>query len=111
MPLPIAAAVPTLAVWALRAGVAGAAVWALRRAAHRGRTDQRAEDALDDLGDGLAAHAPRDRDGQRNAAMRLRRVIRWQGGGIEIDLAAMGRLRLRRLGDDPGRDSGTNGKA
>ena len=97
MPLPL---VP-VAVFAVRAGLVTAAVWALRRTFQRatqvGRTDQRAEDALDDMDEGLAAHRPADRAGQRNAGLRLRRVIRWQGGGVEVDLAAVGRLRLRRL--------------
>jgi hypothetical protein len=97
MPLPLA----PVAVIALRAGIAATAVWGLRRALVRatraGRTDQRAEDALDDMDEGLAAHLPADRAGQRNAALRLRRVIRWPGGAVEVDLAAVGRLRLRRL--------------
>ena len=97
MPLPL---VP-VAVFAVRAGLVTAAVWAVRRTFARvtrvGHTDQRAEDALDTMDDGLAAHAPADRDGQRNMALRLRRVIRWQGGGVEVDLAAMWRFRVRRL--------------
>jgi hypothetical protein len=99
MPLPIAAAIPPIALWALRAGLAGAAIWAVRRAATPapGRTDQRAEEALDDLGEGLAAHAPADRDGQRNAALRWRRVIGWKDAAVEVDLAAMARLRIRRM--------------
>ncbi|MFN4156801.1 MAG: hypothetical protein ACK4GO_00165 [Gemmobacter sp.] len=97
MPLPIVAILPPLALWAMRAGLAGAAVWALRRVVRPGRTDQRAEEALDDLGEGLAAHVPADAEGQRNAALRLRRVIRWPGGGVEVDLAAIARLRMRRV--------------
>lgn len=64
-----------------------------------GRTDQRAEDALDDLHEGVAAHRPRDRGPQLNAAARLRRVVRLgrAGPGIEIDAAALGRLRFRRV--------------
>lgn len=100
MPLPALALSP-LALWALRAGTAGLVVWAARRAlataAAPGRTDQRAEDALDDLAEGLAVHAPADREGQRNAALRARRVLRWQQGGIEVDLAVLARLRLRQL--------------
>lgn len=105
MPLPLA----PVAVFALRAGLAATAVWAvragLRRAARVGRTDQRAEDALDAMDEGLAAHVPPDRDGQRNAAVRLRRVIRWAGGAVEVDLAAMGRLRVRRLGPSAGAEA------
>ncbi len=98
MPLPL---VP-VAVFAVRAGLVTAAVWAVRRTfAHAtlvGHTDQRAEDALDDTDEGLAAHRPADREGQRNMALRLRRVIRWRGSTVEVDLAAVGRLRVRRLG-------------
>lgn len=109
MPLPAVALTP-VALWAVRAGAAALAVWAARRAlaatAAPGRTDQRAEEALDDLGEGLAAHAPADREGQRNAAWRLRRVLRWPGGGVEVDLAAVARMRLRRLRDAPSDASG-----
>jgi hypothetical protein len=97
MPLPLA----PVAVFALRAGLVTAAVWAVRRTLARstqvGRTDQRAEDALDGMAEGLAVHAPADRAGQNNAGYRMRRVIRWPGGAVEVDLAAVGRLRLRRL--------------
>jgi hypothetical protein len=107
MPLPIAAAIPPIAVWALRAGLAGAAIWAARRAMAPapGRTDQRAEDALDDLPEGMAAHAPADRDGQRNAALRWRRVIGWKDAAVEVDLAAVARLRVRRLRTGRGQDA------
>ena len=97
MPLPI---IP-VAVFALRAGLVTAAVWAVRgtfrRATRVGRTDQRAEDALDAMDEGVAVHAPADLAGQRNLGVRVNRVIRWQGGGVQVDLAAMGRLRIRRL--------------
>jgi hypothetical protein len=98
MPLPLA----PIAIFALRAGAVAAAGYAvsrgLRAAVAPGRTDQRAEDALDDLDEGLAAHAPADRPGQRNLAARLRRVIRGPGGrGVEIDLGLVARLRLRRV--------------
>ena len=102
MPLPL---VP-VAAFALRAGLVTAAIWVVRRkvmqTTRAGRTDQRAEDVLDAMDEGLAAHAPGDRAGQRNAGVRLRRVIRWAGGGVEVDLAAMGRLRVRRLGPGAG---------
>ena len=106
MPLPL---VP-VAVFAVRAGLVTAAVWAVRRtfaqATQVGRTDQRAEDVLDTMDEGLAVHRPADRDGQRNAGFRLHRVIRWQGGGVEVDLAAMGRLRVRRLAPVAGASGG-----
>ena len=106
MPLPL---VP-VAAFALRAGLVTAAVWAVRQtfahATRVGRTDQRAEEALDAMDDGLAVHRPADRAGQWNAGFRLHRVIRWQGGGVEVDLAAVGRLRLRRLSPVAGASGG-----
>ena len=106
MPLPLA----PVAVFALRAGLVTAAVWAVRRTVARatqvGRTDQRAEEALDAMDEGLATHAPADREGQHNAGLRLRRVVRWPGGGVEVDLAAVGRLRLRRVASAAGGGGG-----
>ncbi len=101
MPLPLAPLVPI----ALRLGVVAAAGFVLRRVVaartRTGRTDQRAEDALDDLEDGLAVHRPLDRaaDGnsQTNVATRLRRTIRWGDGGVEIDAGVIARLRVRRV--------------
>jgi len=105
MPLPLA----PVAVFAFRACLVTAAVWAARRTFARtaqvGRTDQRAEEALDAMDEGWATHAPADRAGQKNAGLRLRRVIRWPGGGVEVDLAAVGRLRIRRLPLDPAADA------
>ncbi|ODM42047.1 hypothetical protein [Cereibacter johrii] len=96
MPLPLA----PLAALALRTGAVAGAVWLVRRALVPGRTDQRAEDALDDLGEGLSLHRPADRalEGARqtNAAGRFRRTLTWAGGGIEIDAAWLARLRIRR---------------
>lgn len=98
MPLPLA----PVAVFALRAGAVAAASWGLARLLRArtlpGRTDQRAEEALDDLGEGLAAHAPKDAQGQRNLAARFRRVVRVPGGkGVEVDLGLIARARLRRV--------------
>lgn len=101
MPLPLAPLVPI----ALRLGAFAAAGWALRRALSgvaAGRTDQRAEDALDDLAEGVAFHRPGDRAGdgltQTNAAGRFRRTIRWgSGGGLEVDATLLARLRVRRV--------------
>ncbi|MGP3696534.1 hypothetical protein [Rhodobacter sp. NSM] len=97
MPLPI---VP-IAVMALRTGAVAGAIWLVRRAVVAGRTDQRAEDALDDLGEGLFLHRPADRslDGvrQTNTAGHFRRRLTWSGGGVEVDAAWLGRLRIRRF--------------
>ena len=69
----------------------------VRSATHTGRTDQRAEDALDELGEGLSVHRPGDRaeDRQTNATARLRRVIRFRGQSYEVDAGLMARFRLR----------------
>lgn len=97
MPLPLAPLIPL----AVRLGLVASTTWAVTRlvrsAAHPGRTDQRAEDALDDLGEGLTLHRPADRagDGQTNATARVRRVIRFRGRNYEVDAGLMARFRLR----------------
>ncbi|MCC6007442.1 MAG: hypothetical protein JJU40_07175 [Rhodobacteraceae bacterium] len=95
MPLPAAA--PIAATALKYAAVAAAAWWAVRRLP-QGRIDQRWEDALDGVDEGLTATTPRDRD-QVNLGGRLRRVVRMgtDGPGLEIDLTALARLRLRRI--------------
>ena len=92
MPLPL---VPTAAV-AVRYAALGLAVYGALRARERARRDQRAEDAMDELGEGPAYR--RDPDGLRGA-WRFQRVIRagQAGPGIEIDFAGLARLRLRRV--------------
>ncbi len=96
MPLPVA----PLAFAALRYGaVALAAYAAARRLAPRplpGHYDQRAEDALEDVAEGLSTHAG---PGHRQAATRMRRVIRIgeDGPGVEVDLAGFARLKWRRV--------------
>ncbi|MCW3781337.1 hypothetical protein [Defluviimonas salinarum] len=92
MPLPLA----PIAGFAIRYGALAVAAYGLRRALRKGRTDQRAEDALDDMDEGLAVHRPQDR-GQTNAAARFRRVVRFGGTAVEIDAAALGRFRLRKV--------------
>ncbi len=92
MPLPLA----PIAGFAIRYGAVALASYGLRRALRKGRTDQRAEDALDDMDEGVAVHRPADR-GQTNAAARFRRVIRWGDTAIEIDAAALGRFRVRKV--------------
>ena len=92
MPLPLA----PIAGFAIRYGVLAVAAYGVGRGLRKGRTDQRAEDALDDMEDGMAVHRPQDRN-QTNAAARFRRVIRWGDKGIEIDAAALARFRIRKL--------------
>lgn len=101
MPLPLAPLIPL----AVRLGLVASTTWAVTRlvrsATHPGRTDQRAEDALDDLGEGLSVHRPADRasdhpgDRQTNATARVRRVVRFRGRSFEVDAGLMARLRLR----------------
>ncbi len=102
MPLPLAPLLPL----ALRIGMVATTTFAVTRwvrmRTHPGRTDQRAEDAFDDLGEGLSLHRPADRavegvdDSQTNATARLRRAIRFRGKSWEIDAGLMARLRLRQ---------------
>jgi hypothetical protein len=99
MPLPLAPLLPL----ALRLGavtVVGLAArsW-VRRTSFPGRTDQRAEDALDDLDEGLSIHRPADRAegevSQTNTTARVVRVIRIGGRTWELDAGLMARIRLR----------------
>lgn len=100
MPLPLAPLLPL----ALRLGVVATAGYAatrwVRARSHPGRTDQRAEDAFDDLGEGLSLHQPKDRaeDGvtQSNTAARVVRVIRIGGRQFKLDAAIMARLRVHK---------------
>ena len=92
MPLPLA----PIAGIALRYGTVALATYAVTRKVSRGRRDQRAEDALDDLEDGLSMR--RDA-GQANTTARIRRKIRLgnDGPGVEIDITALGRIIIRKL--------------
>jgi hypothetical protein len=92
MPLPL---LPIAGV-ALRVGLPALVGYIAARALRPGRTDQRAEDVLDGMDEGLAVHRPPDR-GQTNAAARFRRVLRWRGKGVEIDAALLGRFRVRNV--------------
>jgi hypothetical protein len=100
MPLPLAPLVPI----AMRLGIFAAVGYAAKRylaaRSHKGRTDQRVEDALDDLGEGLAVHRPVDRADeattQTNTSARMIRVIRMGKRRIEIDAAVVARLRIRK---------------
>ncbi len=94
MPLPLA----PLAGAALKYGGVAFAAWLIARRVQPARIDQRAEDALDDLPEGLAARRPADRE-QANMTGRYRRTIRLVGTGraLEIDAAFLARLRARRL--------------
>ncbi|GKY86590.1 hypothetical protein [Sinisalibacter aestuarii] len=92
MPLPLA---PITAI-ALRYGTVALATYTLARRVERGRRDQRAEDAHDDIPEGLTARRESE---QVNATGRMRRVFRFgaDGPGLEIDASALGRVRFRRV--------------
>ena len=100
MPLPLAPLLPI----ALRLGLVATTTYAAARwvqaRSHPGRTDQRAEDAMDDLGEGLSLHRPDDRAAegvsQTNGAARVVRVVRIAGRSFEVDAAFLARLRIRR---------------
>lgn len=86
-----------LAAFALRYGAVALAGYVLARRVAAGRTDQRAEDAMDETPEGITTHRPRDRE-QVNATARFRRVVRFGSGrAMEIDAVALARLRMRRL--------------
>ena len=90
MPVPLA----PIALTAARYGALALAGYVVARQVDRGR----AEDALDDLPEGMTAHRPHDRQ-QWNMAGRLRRVVRLgeTGPGLEIDASLFGRVRFRRV--------------
>ena len=92
MPLPLA----PIAGFAVRYGAVALATYAIARRVDHAPRDQRGEDALDELNEGLAV---RRGDGQTNGSARFRRVIRLgaSGPGIEVDATALGRVRFRRV--------------
>lgn len=92
MPLPLA----PIASVAIRYGAVALATYAVTRKVAVGRRDQRAEDSLDDLEEGLSVHREA---GQANTTARFRRVIRIgdDGPGVEIDITALGRIIIRKI--------------
>lgn len=93
MALPLA----PIAATVLSYGAVAVAGYVLASRVVPGARDQRAEDALDDLPEGVTVHRPRE-GGQANATGRIIRVIRLgrNGPGLKVDAAVMGRIRLRR---------------
>ena len=101
MPLPLAPLL--LRIGALAVAGYGVARWISARSGD-GRREQRAEDALDDLDEGLLTHSPKaamrgeaapGETVQRNASFRLRRSIGFRGRVWEIDAGLIARLRLK----------------
>lgn len=95
MPLPLAPLLPL----ALRLGAVAALGYGARRLLTArvwpGRTDQRAEEALDELAEGVTSHSPKDAPGQRNASFRLRRKLHVGGKSYELDAGLLARFRLK----------------
>lgn len=92
MALPLA----PIAGLVLRYGAVAALAYAAASRARPKRLDPTAEAALDQTPEGAAVgHAP----GQMNATGRWRRNIRLgpDGPGMEIDLSALARLRIRKI--------------
>ena len=92
MPLPLA----PIAGIALRYGAVAVAGYALTRRAGRGFFDQRGEEAMDDVNEGITMRRSED---QVNGTARIKRRIRLgkTGPGIEIDITTLGRIRLRKI--------------
>jgi hypothetical protein len=108
MPLPLAPLLPiALRLGAVTAAGLAARAW-VNRKSFPGRTDQRTEDALDDLGEGLSFHRPADRATDRAAdhpagevsqtstTARMVRVIRLGNRSWELDAGLIARIRLRK---------------
>jgi hypothetical protein len=99
MPLPLAPLLPlALRLGAVTAVGLAARAW-VNRNCYAGRTDQRAEDALDDLGEGLSLHRPADRTeagiSQTNTTARVVRVIRLGKHVWTLDAGLIARVRLQ----------------
>ncbi|MCP5074270.1 MAG: hypothetical protein GY947_13400 [Rhodobacteraceae bacterium] len=94
MALPLA----PIAITAARYGTVAAIAYYAARKVKLSQTDQAVEDSLDKVEEGVCAHKCSDAP-QANASTRWRRVIRLgdNGPGLEIDIAAMGRVRIKKV--------------
>ena len=92
MALPLA----PIAGLALRYGAVALTAYAIARVAERGHRDQRAEDAMDDLPEGVRIRREAE---QVSGAGRVVRTFRvgHGGPGVEIDATAITRIRFRRV--------------
>jgi len=98
MPVPLAPIAGVALRYGLRYGAMAVAAYAISqlREPTRARRDQRAEDAMDDLSEGLQFRSEAE---QVSGTARMTRTIRLgpTGPGVEIDASALGRLRFRRV--------------
>ena len=92
MPLPL---VP-IAVYAATYGSLALATWKVAQKVERGRRDQRAEDALDDVQEGLTIRRETD---QANGTARILRVFRFSddGSAFELDATLLGRVKFKKV--------------
>lgn len=103
--MPVARILPI----ALRVGAVAATAytaWTLRRVvlaqSHPGRLDQRVEDALDAMDEGLSVHRSQvlgdtSENRQANVSGRFRCIVRIGGRTLEVDVGLVSRLRIRRV--------------
>ena len=92
MPLPIA----PIAGLAFRYGAVALATYAVTRNLPATPRDQRAEDAMDDVTEGMSLGKS---DEQINGHARIKRTIRLgaTGPGIEIDATALTRIKFKKV--------------
>lgn len=92
MPLPL---VP-IAIYAVTLGTAAFSARRFVQRIEPGRRDQRAEDALDEVQEGVTVR--RDPE-QASATARLKRVIRFSddGSAYEVDAAFFGRVKFKKV--------------
>lgn len=92
MPLPLA----PIAGFALRYGAVAVATYAISRRIERAHFDQRGEEAMDNVNEGLSVRRSKE---QYNGTARYRRIVRLGsiGPGVEIDVTALGRVRFRKV--------------
>ena len=92
MPLPLA----PIAGIAVRYGVVALATYSIARKVERAHFDQRGQDAMDDVSEGLSV---RKEPEQVHGAGRFCRTVRIgaNGPGLEIDLTALGRVKFRKV--------------
>ena len=101
-----------IAVVALRYGAVAITAYAVSRKISQSQTNQRTEDALDDVEEGVSAHRAKDRE-QINASARYRRVVRLRAlresdpGGRSSSVRICHRGRRDPLRQSRGRRPGT----
>lgn len=85
-----------IAMVALRYGAVALTAYAVARSLPPARFDQRAHDLMDELDEGVSVG--RDPEHMHGAG-RFRRTIRvgHDGPGLEIDVSAFGRIRVRKV--------------